>query len=187
MAGVRPGFITGASARIKLFGKTFAYATDVSYNISVEMLPIETIGKYEVHSNEPIGYRVGGSFSIIRYSKFASTAGIQDVADNKGNAPADVDAGMKAQLDPSKLLTSQTFDMEIFQRLTAGRFENAAGAADQQSILKLQDCRITSRSGSLNRRGVLVENYAFVGTLGHDMDVDNNGGLVGNSGAEDLK
>lgn len=185
MAGVRPGFITGASARIKLFGKTFAYATDVSYNISVEMLPIETIGKYEVHSNEPIGYRVGGSFSVIRYSKAARAAGIEDPATNKGNSPADVDSQMKAQLDPSQLLTSQTFDMEIFQRLTGPTgVGELNGVNDQQFILKLQDCRITSRSGSLNRRGVLVENYAFVGVLGHDMDATN--GIVGSSGAQDL-
>lgn len=179
---MRPGFITGASARIAVFGKTFAYATDVSYNVSVEVLPIETIGRYEAHSNEPIGYRVSGSFSLIRYSKYASIANIENVANDKTNAPADIDSGMKAQLDPSQLLISKTFDMEIFQRALA---TSTATAPEDKPIMKLQDCRITSRSGSLNRRGVMVENYAFVGILMHDTDAAANG-EVKNSGFEDL-
>lgn len=177
----RPGFITGASARVAVFGKTFAYATDVSYNVQVEMLPIETMGRYEAHSNEPIGYRVSGSFSLIRYSKYASVANIENVADNKTNAPADVDARMKAQLDPSQLLLSETFNMEIFQRAATTA---TATTTEQKTVMMLTDCRITSRSGSLNRRGVMVENYAFVGILMHDTDAV--AGIVGNSGFEDL-
>jgi hypothetical protein len=69
MAGIHAGFVTGARAKIKIGGQTMGYAADVAYNITVATIPIETMGKYEVHSNEPVSYTVDGSFSIVRYTK----------------------------------------------------------------------------------------------------------------------
>jgi hypothetical protein len=183
MAQMKPGFITGANAKIKMFGKTIAYCADVAYNITVQTIPIESMGKYEVHSNEPVAYSVDGSFSIIRYTKRASsgTEGgkIADVASGKGNDPSQIEAGSSGKasehLNPAKLLTSQTFDLEIHEK---------GDGADLQ-VTKVIDCRLTRRGMSLNKRGVMVDNYAFVGILHQDSDAA-TADQTGNSGATDL-
>jgi hypothetical protein len=183
MANMKPGFITGANAKIKMFGNTIAYCADVAYNITVQTIPVESMGKYEVHSNEPVGYSVDGSFSIIRYTKRASSGTdggkIADVASGKGNSPSEIlnatggDAMM--HLNPAKLLQSQTFDLEIFEK-------NATG---ETSVFKVQDCRLTRRGMTLNKRGVMVDNYAYVGILGTDTDVP-TASQTGHSGSTDL-
>lgn len=183
MAGMKPGFITGANAKIKMFGKTIAYCADVAYNVTVQTIPIESMGKYEVHSNEPVAYSVDGSFSIIRYTKRASDAAqggvIADVAGGKGNSPAEIadTTGGKASdhLNPAKLLASETFDLEIHEK----------GAGADVSVTKVIDCRLTRRGMSLNKRGVMVDNYAFVGILHQDTDIA-TAEQTGNSGTEDL-
>ena len=87
MAGKKAGFITGANAKIKMFGETIAFATDVSYDVTVDNVPVEAMGRYEVFSYEPVGYRIAGSLSIIRYTGRAKTSNIDD-ADATGNNPA---------------------------------------------------------------------------------------------------
>ena len=62
-------------------------------------------------------------------------------------------------------MESETFDLEVFQRI------NAAG--DVQSgpnggVIKLKDCRFTSKGGSINRRGVLIEQFAFNAIIASD-------------------
>jgi hypothetical protein len=177
MAQVKSGFITGANAKIKAFNKTMAYCSDVSYNVIVQTIPVESMGKYEVHSNEPVAYSVDGTFSIIRYTKNAHTSGIKDVADTTGNAPQEVlDTGggdMGQHIDPAQLLASQTFDLEIYEKRDSG----------ETAVYRVQDCRLTRRGMTLNKRGVMVDNYAFVGVLATDEDITTK---VGNSGAEDL-
>lgn len=183
MAKMKPGFITGANAKIKMFNKTIAYCADVAYNITVQTIPIESMGKYEVHSNEPVAYSVDGSFSIIRYTKRASSGTdggkIKDVAAGKGNAPAEIDDGTNGDamehLNPAKLLASQTFDLEIYEK-------NATGEAQ---VFLVQDCRLTRRGMTLNKRGVMVDNYAYVGILATDFDIATTE-QTGNSGSTDL-
>lgn len=184
---VKPGYITGASAKVKIFGKTLAYCTDVSYSVSVQTIPIESMGKFEVHSNEPVAYSVDGSFSIIRYAKQASTLVGGDAAAN-GNAPGQVgdsSAGYaKGHLDPSAILNSSTFDLEIYQKQALDSDPLATGI-QEIPVVKVADCRIVRRGGVLSKRGVLVENYAFVGVLLHDGTGD-TADLVANSGETDL-
>ena len=183
MANMKPGFLTGANAKIKMFGKTIAYCADVSYNISVQTIPIESMGKYEVHSNEPVAYSVDGSFSVIRYTKRATTAAIggviADAAAGTGNEPSAINAGSGGKasehLNPAKLLISQTFDLEIFEKHATG----------EAQVTKVIDCRLTRRGMSLNKRGVMVDNYAYVGILHQDSDAA-TADQTGNSGDDDL-
>jgi len=186
MSGMKPGFITGANARIKLFGKTLAYCADVSYNVTVQTIPIESIGKYEVHSNEPVSYSVDGTFSVIRYTNSANTAKIKDAKDGKGNAPKNIgdnDSNAQSHLDPGQILVSQTFDLEIFQKTGAGR-DTTVPTTDQK-VAKLRECRLTRRGMTLNKRGVIVDNYAFVAIYMDDSDLGDSN-AVGPSGQEDL-
>ena len=169
MANMKAGFVAGANARIKMFNETMAYCSDVSYNVTVQTIPVESMGKYEVHSNEPVAYTVDGTFSVIRYTGRAKESGIANVqATAEGNDPSEVgdssDINMAQHLDPGALLDSETFDLEIYEK-------SATGGTDR-GVYKVQDCRLTRRGMSLNKRGVMVDNYAFVGIIGFDLNVD---------------
>jgi hypothetical protein len=182
MANKTPGFITGANAKIRLDGVTVAYAMDVSYNVDTLTVPVECMGRYEVLSNEPIAYGCNGTLSIIRYTKQAKASNI-DGASASGTAASNIggtNIKFGDHIDPSKMLTSKTFDLEIYQKLnqTAG-----AGASDVASVYRIKDCRLVRRGATLNKRGVLVDTYAFVGVVAEDSD----GASVGTSGEEDLK
>ncbi len=182
MAQKKPGFITGANAKIKMFNKTMAYCSDVSYNVTVQTIPIESMGQYEVHSNEPVGYTVDGSFSVIRYTNKATSAdsggSIENAADGKGNGPVSVEDGangnMGEHLDPAKLLQSQTFDLQIHEKRADG----------DTAVFTVTDCRVVRRGMNLNKRGVMVDNYAYVGILATDADAGSV--TVGGSGNSDL-
>lgn len=171
MAGIKPGFITGANAKIKAGLETLAFCTDVSYNVEVQTIPIESMGKYEVHTHEPVGYAISGNLSIIRYTSRANTNGISDATASKGNSPAEIvpvanGANWEAMMDPAKMLTSQTFDLELSEK---------TGATTDTTFFKISDCRFNRRGSSLNKRGVLVDQYSFVAVLGSDT------GTVGHS------
>lgn len=178
MAGKTPSFITGATAKIKIGNLTMAYAQDVSYNTTVTTIPIETMGRYEVVSNEPVAYFVDGTLSIIRYTKEASQMNgaaangnsVEQVINTAGSGGTAGDS-----FNPAKIIASETFDLEVFQKL--------ATAGGTESVGKLRDCRFTRKGGSINKRGVLVEQFAFNAIL---MDND-SAAPVGNSGDNDLQ
>jgi len=181
MAALNPSFISGASARIKIGGKTLAYATELSINITMDTIPIESIGKYEVHSNEPNLYAVDGSFRIIRYSKRAKLSSIADASSVAGNDPLYIGTAnaagtspgsVKAHLEPGRILGSTGFELELYdQRQTADTVGlTAAGTLSEVQVYLLQNCRVVSRTGSLDRRGVLTETFNFVGLLHQDKD-----------------
>lgn len=175
---MKPGFITGANAKIKAFDETMAYCSDVSYNVTVQTIPVESMGKYEVHSNEPVGYTVDGTFSVIRYTKRAKDSKIAKVNGSAGNAPSEIgdgSANMAEHMDPRAMLQSETFDLEIY--------EKGPGITDEQEVFRVQDCRLTRRGMTLNKRGVMVDNYAYVGIVAYDTDDSYN---VGPSGDQDL-
>ena len=177
MAGKSPSFITGATAKIRIGNLTMAYAQDVSYNATITTIPIETIGRYEVVSNEPVAYFVDGSLSIIRYTKEAAlmngAASNGNSVEQWHNAPGS--GGTTGDgFDPARIIASETFDLEIFQKLASGGTE---------SIGKLRDCRFTRKGGGISKRGVLTEVFSFNAILmDNDADVE-----VGHSGDQDLQ
>ena len=69
---------------------------------------------------------------------------------------------IKQHVDPRQILASTTFDLEVLQKQTADTANKLKG------FFKLLDCRITNRSSSLNKRGVLIDNYQFVGRFAED-------------------
>jgi len=166
--GTKPGFIHGANARVKLDNLTLAYCTDLNYTIDMATVPIEAIGSYEVKAYEPIAYSVSGSFSVIRYTKHIQPT----KGKNTGNPAVALGNTNKVgtQLNPGQVLSSSTFDMEIFQvnSITA----SDTSTVDDNTTFKLTDCRVTRRASSLNKRGVMVDSYTFVAILGGDTDVD---------------
>lgn len=170
MAGKIPSFVTGATAKIKASGLTFAYAQDVNYRITVDTIPVETMGRYETVSNEPVNYTVSGDLAIVRYTKVAATNKMPGAAANGngiGNAVwTDGAATGKGsdQLNPGALITSSTWDLFVFQKIdTAGTL-----AGDAPRVITVKDCRFTNKTAGLNKRGILVDHFTFVGILAED-------------------
>jgi len=179
MAGKKPSFITGANAKIKAGDLTIAYAQDVSYNTTVTTIPIETMGRYEVVTNEPVAYFVEGTLSVIRYTKIAEENQMSGAAKGgngvgKWNFQTGGNGG--EHVNPGKLLASQTWDLEIFQK-----FADAGGATQTTETVSVKDCRFTRKGGAINKRGVLVEQFAFSAILIDDDSFD-----AANSGDTDL-
>lgn len=193
MAGIKPSFITGANAKIKAGGKTLAYAQDVSYTVTVSTIPIETMGRYEAVNHEPVAYFVEGSLSVVRYTKDAAssvttgtgtgaTTANSQIASAAANGNS-VDKWAGDMFNPNKLLTSTTIDIEIFAKnstsvVATGDNQNADGST---SIGKLRNCRLTSKGGAIDKRGILVERYSFNAIL-----MDDDGAAVSGSGDNDL-
>jgi hypothetical protein len=192
MAGQKPSFITGANAKIKIGSLTMAYAQDVSYSIEVSTIPVETIGRYEVVTNEPIAYFVSGTLSVIRYTKsaasLAGSATISGVAStgNSVNNWNDAQAGnIGHHFDPANLISSKTFDLEIFSKVPG---DTVAGATpttpgNTESIIKIRDCRMTRKQGSVTKRGLITDQFAFSAVLANNDDET----AVGTSGDPDLQ
>lgn len=143
MSGIKPFFITGANAKIKLNDKTLAFCTDMSYSIQVLTQTPKILGMYEGSSVEPLGYSVSGSFTIIRYAKDAKstiggTAPKHVASNDAGNGVGNWgsawggnvsdffarngvgnDGRANEALDPSRFANGVTFDIEIYQKTPA--------------------------------------------------------------------
>ncbi len=179
MAGKKPSFITGANAKIKVGGKTFAYAADVSYQVAVDTIPIETMGRYEAVTNEPVNYSVAGELSVVRYTGIAKTNNMPGT-NTGGNGLGKVDyttGGNGAnEINPGNILLSQTWDLSVFQKEQTGA--TAAGGTatvtDSVEFITIKDCRFTRKSASLNKRGILVDRLSFVGILADDESFDSS-------------
>lgn len=186
MSGKKPSFITGANAKIKVGGKTFAYASDVSYQVTVDTVPIETMGRYEAVSNEPVNYSVAGELSVVRYTAIAKTNGMPGTnATGNGLGAVNFTTGGNGaeHINPGNLLVSQTWDLSVYQKTQAAATAGGATAVttDAAEFITIKDCRFNRKSAAINKRGILVDRLSFVGLLADDESFDSS-----NSGDEDL-
>lgn len=184
MAGKKPSFITGANAKIKVGGKTFAYASDVSYQVAVDTIPIETMGRYETVSNEPVNYSVAGSLSVVRYTAIAKNnnmPGTNTGGNGLGKVNYTTGGNGSDEINPGNLLFSQTWDLAVFQKeqLAATSGGGAATTTESIEFITIKDCRFTRKAASLNKRGMLVDQLSFVGILADDdsFDVSSSGDI----------
>src|ERR1051325_7263298 len=156
---VRPFFITGANAKIKLNGKTLAFCTDLSYSVEILHQTTKVLGMYEGSSVEPLGYTVSGSFTVVRYVKDVQGAvhgkPPSGVAENDagngvgnwGNAwgglgsslleAAGVGNGGRADeaLNPSKFAGGTTFDIQVYQKIDTRGGGSVAQPAGVDNVL----------------------------------------------------
>lgn len=186
MAARKVSFVTGANAKVKVGGLTFAYASDVSYSVAVDTVPIETMGRYEAVTNEPVNYSVAGQLSIVRYTSIAKQNNMPGTATN-GNGLGEVNfntGGNAAdQVNPGNILFSQTFDLAVYQKTQAADTTpgQEATTTDAVEFITITDCRFNRKSAGINKRGILVETLGFVGILGSDDSF-----APSNSGDDDL-
>lgn len=177
-------FISGANAKIKVGGKTWAYASDVSYQVVVDTIPVETMGRYEAVANEPVNYSVAGELSVVRYSKIAQDTGKLSTGQKTSTTGNGIgQAGYSSHFDPASMMSSSTFNLEIYQKNQQVQVgETNAGEIITNSIIKITDCRFTRKSAALNKRAILVDRFSFVGILASDDSF-----TAGNSGDKDLE
>ena len=172
MADVKPGLITGSNAKIQFGGKTLAYATDIQYSVETAVIPVEVMGHFEVIANEPIAVTVNGSFTVVRYAKGAAV-GTGNSATLPGAAASGNGIGQlggdnqRDAFNPAKILLTKTVDIAVFQKKPNDAGTDVTASSE---VFKIIDCRLTRMSGSVNKRGVLTEAYAFVGRLLQDDD-----------------
>lgn len=187
---IRPGILTGASAKIVLTvgatTKTLAYAQDISYSVDVDVMPIEVMGRYEVISYEPMGYKVNGQLSIVRYTKAGAAASSLANMSANGNDVNQMNIG--GHFDPKFMVFGAACDIQIFQRVPKAGEGDAydlnppAYVLDEtkfdstNSVVKIRSARFTRLSGGISKRGTLVETMNFVGML-----TDLGDYVVGNS------
>jgi len=173
MAGKMPSMVTGANAKIKIGGKTFAYCSDVSYNVSIDTIPVETMGRYEPVTNEPVNYSVSGSLSVVRYTSLASQQNIPGAASTgNGLGAVNYTTGGNAadEINPGNILLSTTWDLAVYQKTQSGPTAGGGTAqvTDAVQFITLTDCRFNRKSASLNKRGILVDSLSFVAILASD-------------------
>lgn len=182
MAGMRPFFVTGDKLKIKLNGKTIAFATDLSCSVSISTQTPHVLGMYEGVSVEPLAYNVSGSFSIIRYVHNAqaniggtppSGAAGNDAGNGVGNwgsiwgggalgnLPSQIgnpfaggsDGRANEALDPSTYQQGTSFDIEIYQHNPNG---------DPMGVMKVRSARITRADFSVSKKSPGMERFDFV-------------------------
>jgi len=153
----RPFFLTGANAVIMLNNKSVAYATDISYSITVKHATPRVLGRFEVETIQPLSYDVEGTLTIIKYARgmkdYIGTPPVD--ANQAGNGVGSYsagqgmlagalglpsggtfDGGTADNFNPSRMFQSKMFDIEIRQKLPG----NDTGKKDLSSPLsKVQD------------------------------------------------
>lgn len=189
MSGIRPFFISGANAKIKLNGKTLAFCTDLSYSIQVLTQTPKVLGMYEGSSVEPLGYSVSGSFTVLRYIKDIGSSiggkrpdGItpNDAGNGVGNWGSvwggklgdflnrngiGNDGRANEALDPSKYANGTTFDIQVFQKVDTRGTKPVTGSTGAQvdflGVANIRNCRITQADFSLSKKGVAMQRFNF--------------------------
>lgn len=181
MAGQSSFFLTGANAKIKLDGKTIAFAADFSYSVEVVHATPQLLGMYEMANIEPLAYKVTGSMTIVRYAKNmkefieddgrVAPAGVNKSGNSIGGllptnkvkaaVQSTVGLGMNHgqaydSLDPSKLKSAMKFDIELYQK-----GERRDGTKDVQAFARLRECRLIRVDGGVAKRGMATEKWTF--------------------------
>ena len=179
MAKLRPFFFTGANAKIILNHKTVAFATDVSYSVTVNHATPRVLGRFEVETVQPLTYDVTGSLTIIKYAAgMRSELGdVPTSVSDKGNGVKAYDAndnaiasalGWPANFEydgapgdnfiPAKMFQSKMFDIEIRQKHDGG----------DAPIIRLRDCRFTGLDFKLTKRGLPMQTMQFTARYADD-------------------
>lgn len=174
MAGMKPFFLTGANAKIRVNGKVLAYVTNLSYSVQVNHATPRVLGMYEPSSVEPLSYTVTGSFTVARYIADikddvggTSPNGVSDRGNGIGGwgpesnldkfvAGLDIKKGAAdgrayENLDPSKMNKATTFNMEVYQKFNGG----------QRSVANIRDIRITRADFNVGAKSVANQTFNF--------------------------
>lgn len=168
MAGVKPFFLTGANAKVRVNNRTLAFCTNLQYSVTVNHATPRVLGMYEPTSVEPISYLVTGTFSIVKYVADAKNnitgkspndtsetgngvgswgeGGLNNIVDLQGD-----DGRTHESMDPSKLHTATGFEIYVYQKIDGG----------QQSVARIRDARITKADFSMSKKNAATQTFQF--------------------------
>lgn len=186
MANVAPFFITGANCKLKVNGVTLAFATDLSYNVSIPHARARSLGSYETNSFEPLSYDVSGSFTVVRYVDDLKTrlqnlglsapndvsnlgngiGGWTTLRDNSpggvllgglGNGLGGLGNGIDGRADRS--LNPASFqDGVTFDIEIYQKMPNG----DSLGVARMRNARITSMNSTISKRSSMTQTFQFI-------------------------
>ena len=155
-------FLTGAKAKIVVNNKTLAYATSISYSVSIDHATPTVLGMYEPTSVEPLSYIVNGQFSVIRYVADIKDANVKGVSKDTGNGLGNwksyseagkeplkyaADARTSESLNPSKLDQAIGFEIRIYQ--------------DNTPVARIKNARITRADFNVSIDSLAQQTFSF--------------------------
>jgi len=160
MSNMRPFFLTGANAKIKINGKTMAFCSELSYSVQIITQTPKILGMYEGSSVEPLGYTVSGSFTLIRYIKNAKNkvgGKAPNTTKKNGNGIANWSTtnllgDQDIQLNPGDLEFGSTFDIQVYQKTNNGDI----------GVVNIRNVRISQADASIGKRSILTQRFNFV-------------------------
>ena len=169
MAGKGVNFLSGPRLRISLNGQTVGFAIGLNISVSVNVAPVMVLGQYNITSFEPVAYApIRGSIVLVKAKTKDDDALLQNPEDKKP-----LQAALSSHLDPSKVLLSETFDLDLkvdaIKQPAANALEKFQ--AEEVEILKIYDCRLTSHSNAITVGQALNDSLSFEGLLALDREM----------------
>lgn len=193
MAAQTPFFMSGPRLLLKIDGIKIAYAVGLDLRVSRNVQIVNTLGSFASVALQATMYNgVSGSMQIVRLldtksrtvlekaalGKTATTdnelIGLKTVSNNPSDATTNslisATKNLAKHLDPSSVLASSTFDIEVWQMYPTEETKKSAGEQlNNEGVLvkhfTVQNCRLNSRSASISAGQLLTESFSFTGTL----------------------
>lgn len=136
----RPQLFSGARGELKVDGRTIAYITDVSVNITANTRAVHTFGAANARSVEPLS--TGASVSIGRVFPL-------NRPDGSGVNTSDIANGIEPII--SLLLAAEDITVDLMDKLT------------NQTVSSVRNCRFAGRNLSVSSQNIAGERIQLVG------------------------
>ena len=191
MSGIKPLFTSAPRIKVKIDGLEIAYAIGLNINVGVDLKPVNIIGKFGAVSIEPTLYNVvTGTMQIVKMNtrdqvynqslklpgaKYNSVVGtgaigssaigtmqLKDSVSEFANNSILTYKGLAAHLDPTKVLASETFDLELWLK--------PDGATTEVLWMVINDTRLASRNANISMGQLVNEpvNFQALWATPHD-------------------
>lgn len=185
MSNIAPIFMAGPRLKLVLDGKVIAHCMGMNLNVRKTARHIHTCGEYGPVGVQTLSFDgVDGSFSIQLLNPFLaqkieqaasiasqrpdSATAISSATSNShiaiddalraDNSPKNATANIKSMFDPSKLLLTNTFILEIWQA-----YPNGSGGIVDVCQMKVEKVRLSSCSTNISLGSLVGQTFNFQG------------------------
>ena len=163
---LKPLFITGATAQIKIGDEIIGYCINVNCRLDTPNLGLDVVGMYEPIAIVPTASSVFGGFGVIRYTP-GNESNIPDF-DPDGNSLIFNDK-VNYQLEPKNFLKDDYFNLEVYKPIPKKDPEDPEKIIyEYEHVCHVRDCRIITRGFTLIKKSYLIDQYQFMGRLSSD-------------------
>ena len=156
--GLKPFFLTGANAKLKIDGITLGYCAELQFGIQITSAGPKILGMVESDTIETLAYDVGGSFAMVRYAdKVKERAGTAKVPSgiNPNGTGNGIGLWRKDNVLLSELIGGKFFDLEVFQK--------TIGITDTVSVFTIKKCKIMGINTVISKRAIAMQSFSFRG------------------------